>query len=100
MSVCLVCSAMDPIGLKPALDGSMTSAASYRAMASAMGLRQAFPTHTKRTLVRLECRAPESAFFSFPTFRTSRCPPVDSFPPPQERGNVHAQWCRLSIQDE
>src|SRR5882757_590536 len=42
-------------------------------MASAMGLRQAFPTHTNRTLVRLECRAPESAFFSFPTIRTSRC---------------------------
>src|SRR5689334_2440601 len=68
-------------------------------MASAIGLRQAFPTHTKRTLVRLECRAPESSFFSFSTFRTSRCPPLDLFPPQRAQGNVHAQWCRLSIQD-
>src|SRR5258706_11615277 len=68
-------------------------------MTSAIGLRQAFPMHTNRTLVRLECRAPESAFFSFSTFRTLRCPPLDLFPPQRALGNVHARWCRLSIQD-
>src|SRR5260370_7278659 len=65
-----------------------------------MGLRQEFPMHTNKTLVRLECPTPESVFFSFSTIRTWRCRPFDSFPLPQDRGNVRAPWCRLSTLDE
>jgi len=50
--------------------------------------------------VRLDRRGPASAFLSFSTIRTLRCPPIGSLPKQQARGNVDAQWCRLSIQDE
>src|SRR2546422_4232468 len=63
-------------------------------MASAIGLRQAFPTHTNRTLFRFERRAPESAVCSFFTVRSSRRPLPDSSPPQRGRENVHARLYR------
>src|SRR5882762_3973413 len=52
MSVCLVSAATKPIGVKPALNASIVSEASRCAIASAIGLRQAFPMQTNKTLVR------------------------------------------------
>jgi len=51
-SICLVIPARWPIGVRPALNASITSYASRRAIASAMGLRQAFPKQTNKTFVR------------------------------------------------
>src|SRR5258708_6590790 len=88
------------MGLKPALDASIPSPASYGAFASALGLRQAFQMHKKRPFVRLARGGLASAFLSFSTIRTLGCPPMGSLPKQQARGNVDAQWCRLSILDE
>src|SRR6266850_5845619 len=52
LSVCLVIGATKPIGAKPALNASIASGASRRAIASAIGLRQAFPMQTNKTFVR------------------------------------------------
>src|SRR5882762_5973961 len=52
MSVCLVKPTTKPSGAKPALNASTASGASRRAIASAIGLRQALPIQTNRTLVR------------------------------------------------
>src|SRR5712664_4134556 len=52
MSVCLVNPTTKPSGAKPALNASIASGASRRAIASAIGLRQAFPMQTNKTFVR------------------------------------------------
>src|SRR5882757_5436734 len=52
MSVCLVNPTTKPSGAKPALNASIASGASRRAIASAIGLRQALPIQTNKTLVR------------------------------------------------
>src|SRR5260370_32731715 len=52
LSVCLVIGATKPIGAKPALNASIASGASRRAIASAIGLRQALPMQTNKILVR------------------------------------------------
>jgi hypothetical protein len=52
MRVSLVNSVTKPVGSKPALNASMTSEASRRAIASAIGLRQAFPMQMNKTLLR------------------------------------------------
>src|SRR5882762_4060040 len=52
LSVCLVIGATKPVGAKPALNASIASGASRRAIASAIGLRQAFPMQTNKTFVR------------------------------------------------
>src|ERR1700740_2979162 len=49
--VFMVISATKPRGANPALDGSISPAASLRAIASAMGLRQEFPRQTNNTRI-------------------------------------------------
>src|SRR5262245_52250262 len=51
ISICLVRSGTKPICIKPALKASIASGASRRAMASAIGLRQAFPMQTNKTFL-------------------------------------------------
>src|SRR6266481_7382647 len=66
MRVRLVNSVTEPVGAKPALNASMESEASTRAIASAIGLRQAFPMQTNRTLLRrylLIRRFPSNNYF-------------------------------------
>jgi hypothetical protein len=48
--------AISPNATKPALDGSITSAATCLAMASAIWLRQELPMHKNKTLVRCAIR--------------------------------------------
>src|SRR4029077_10506003 len=76
-------SGINPRGLRPELELSITSAASQRAIASAIGLRQAFPMQTNSTFVRADLRPPELAFFAFFTIRVLRHPAHGAFPPPQ-----------------
>src|SRR5258708_4852625 len=52
LSVSLVNHGIKPIGAKPALNASIASGASWRAIASAIGLRQAFPMQTNMTFMR------------------------------------------------
>src|SRR6267378_2236049 len=52
MSVCLVNPTTKPSGARPALNASIASGASRCAIASAIGLRQAFPMQTNKTFVR------------------------------------------------
>src|SRR5215472_16407963 len=56
---------MYPRGAIPTLEGSITSAASWPAIASAMGLRQALPMHTNRTRARPELRGSAPGTFPF-----------------------------------
>src|SRR4029077_1434751 len=49
--VCVVRSSTRPSGVNPALEASMTSPASREAIASAIGLRHAFPRQTNKTFV-------------------------------------------------
>lgn len=89
ISVCSVSSGRKPIGIKPALKASIASGASRRAMASAIGLRQAFPMQTNNTffrssllLIRTFSQHPKQRPFSRPcraeaskrrTLVTARC---------------------------
>src|SRR5712692_8805731 len=52
-STCKVGFTISPSAAIPALEGAITSEAACRAMASAIWLRQEFPTHTNKTFTRL-----------------------------------------------
>src|SRR6267143_5597379 len=69
-------------------------------MASAIGLRQAFPMQTNNTFVRLDFRTETFALVAFCTIRVSRCPALGLFLPPQAGENARAPSYRRSIPDE
>src|SRR5215470_19074795 len=69
-------------------------------MASAIGLRQALPTHTKSTWVRLDREIPPGGFFSFFTKKILRRLLVALRQLLLGGESIHAPLCRQLVRDE